>query len=49
MLVAGSNTTVTRLFICSGNYNWKTFDVSGTNLETNNPGTTLGVNFLQPC
>ncbi len=49
MLVAGSNTTAMRLFICSGNYNWTSLDVTRSNIDTSNPGITLGINFLQPC
>ena len=49
MLVASSTTTGKRLFICTGNYNWQSFDVTGTNIDQPNPGTTLGINYLQPC
>jgi len=51
MLVAGSNTTTWRLFTCTGNYNWQSYDVTGTDLDQQlcNAGTTLGMNYLQPC
>ena len=49
MLVAASNTTDSRIFICSGNYNWRSLDVTGSNLDYDDPGTALGKNFLQRC
>jgi len=49
MLVASSTTTGRRLFTCTGNYNWQSYDVTGTNIDQPNPGTTLGMNYLQHC
>jgi len=34
MLVAASNTTTWRLFTCTRNYNWNSYDVTGTDLDS---------------
>ncbi len=49
MLVAGSNTTASRLFTCTGNYNWQSYDVTGSSIAQVDPGATIGMNYLQPC
>jgi len=49
MFISQSNTTSPRLFVCTGNYNWQSYDLSGTKIGQANPGATLGINYLQPC
>ncbi len=49
MIISTSNTTCKRLFICTGNYQWQSYDVTGTSIVQENAGTTLGINYLQPC
>ncbi len=49
MLVAGYNAGGSRLYVCSGNYQWQSFDVTSKSIDQANSGTTVGINFMQTC
>lgn len=49
MIISESNTTTARLFVCTGNYNWKSYDVTNTKFNIPNFGANIGINYLQTC
>ena len=48
IIKAGSSGS-TRFFVCTGNYQWQSYDLSKTNIASTYQGTTIGINYLQPC